>query len=164
MTDNLLKQTERTRGRKTLFRDHMIEESQKLAELGFTNEEIADFWGRSRRSLQRWLKKYPEFSHTLKAAKSKADKRIEESLYKRAQGYEYTEKTYEKRGGKMVLMKEVTKEVAASTTAQIFWLKNRRPDLWRDTQGIEHSGSIKATLSMADLKKSISDYDNRNDK
>jgi len=146
------------RGRKTLFKEHMIEEAQKLAELGFTNEEIADFWGRSRRSLQRWLKKYPEFSHTLKAAKSKADKRVEESLYNRALGHEYTEKTYEKRGGKMALMKEVTKEVVSSTTAQIFWLKNRRPDLWRDVQETKHSGSIRANLSMADLKKSLEAY------
>lgn len=120
------------RGRKTLFKKHMILEAQKLAEMGFTNEEIADFWGRSRRSLQRWLKKYPEFCHTLKAAKRKADKRIEESLYKRAQGFQIKETTYEKRGKELKLVKEVLKQVVPDTTAQIFWLKNRRPDLWRD--------------------------------
>ena len=49
-------------------------------------------------------------------------------------GYQYKEETYERRGteGKMVLMKTVTKEVPPATCAQIFWLKNRRPDLWRD--------------------------------
>lgn len=33
---------------------------------------------------------------------------------------------------KMVITKEVVKEVIPDTTAQIFWLKNRRPDKWRD--------------------------------
>lgn len=38
--------------------------------------------------------------------------------------------------------KKVTKEVVPDTTAQIFWLKNRRPDKWRDKQDIEHSGGL----------------------
>ena len=110
----------------------MVEEAEKLAELGLTNDEIADFWGRSRRAFQYWLKKYPELLHTLKRGKLKADKEVEKKLYQRAMGYEYEEKTYEKRGDKLVLTKKVTKEVPPATCAQIFWLKNRRPDLWRD--------------------------------
>ena len=38
--------------------------------------------------------------------------------------------------------KKVTKEVVPDTTAQIFWLKNRRTDKWRDKQDIEHSGGL----------------------
>jgi len=148
------------RGRKTLFKEYMIKEAEKLAEMGLTNGEIADFWGRSRRSLQYWLKKHPELLHTLKTAKDRADKKVERSLYNRALGYEYTEKTYEKRGDKVVLTKEVTKEVAASTTAQIFWLKNRRRDLWRDVQ--EQSHTFKTPLSIIDLKNSMKEYENGN--
>ena len=48
---------------------------------------------------------------------------------------------------RLVVTKEVTKEVAQDTTAQIFWLKNRRPDLWRDKQQIEHSGEISNKLA-----------------
>ena len=47
----------------------------------------------------------------------------------------------------LVVTKEVTKQVAGDTTAQIFWLKNRRPDLWRDKQQIEHSGEISNKLA-----------------
>lgn len=126
----------------------MVEEAEKLAELGLTNDEIADFWGRSRRAFQYWLKKYPELLHTLKRGKLKADKEVEKKLYQRALGYEYKEKTYERRGtkGKMVLMKTVTKEVPPATCAQIFWLKNRRPDLWRDKHEQELTGGLDVTL------------------
>ena len=59
---------------------------------------------------------------------------------------------------KKVLVESKTKEVAPDTTAQIFWLKNRRPDLWRDVQKIEHTGEIKnpfAELSTDELRKLI---------
>ena len=59
---------------------------------------------------------------------------------------------------KKVLVESKTKEVAPDTTAQIFWLKNRRPDLWRDVQKIEHSGEINnpyAGLSTDELRKLI---------
>ena len=32
--------------------------------------------------------------------------------------------------------------IKGDTTAQIFWLKNRRPDKWRDKRDLEHSGGI----------------------
>ena len=52
---------------------------------------------------------------------------------------------------KEILEKKVTKQVSPDTTAQIFWLKNRRPDKWRDKQDIEHSGSMEVTNPVADL-------------
>jgi len=52
---------------------------------------------------------------------------------------------------KEVLEKRVTKEVRPDTTAQIFWLKNRRPDKWRDKQDIEHSGNMNVNNPFADL-------------
>src|SRR5690606_30670478 len=49
---------------------------------------------------------------------------------------------------KSILVEEKTKEVIPDTTAQIFWLKNRRPDKWRDKQDIEHSGSMEVNNSI----------------
>lgn len=43
---------------------------------------------------------------------------------------------------KMVLVEEKTKEVSPDVTAQIFWLKNRKPGHWRDKKETELSGSI----------------------
>lgn len=64
---------------------------------------------------------------------------------------------------KEILEKKVVKQVAPDTTAQIFWLKNRKPDKWRDKQDIQHSGDMNvnhnpyADLSTEDLKKLIKD-------
>ena len=68
------------------------------------------------------------------------DRQVENALLKRALGYEYDEITTEY--GKEI--KRVTKQVVPDVTAQIFWLKNRKPDQWRDKQQIEHSGEIKS--------------------
>lgn len=52
---------------------------------------------------------------------------------------------------KSILVEERTKEVAPDTTAQIFWLKNRKPVEWRDKQDIEHSGNMTVNNPFADL-------------
>ncbi|MFJ8064891.1 transposase [Psychrobacillus sp. NPDC096426] len=61
---------------------------------------------------------------------------------------------------KSVLVEEKTKDVVPDTTAQIFWLKNRRPDKWRDKQDVEHSGSMEVNnplkgLTTEELRKLI---------
>lgn len=43
---------------------------------------------------------------------------------------------------KEILAERKVKEVVPDTTAQIFWLKNRKPEKWRDKQDVEHSGTI----------------------
>lgn len=49
---------------------------------------------------------------------------------------------------KSVLVEEKMKEVVPDTTAQIFWLKNRKPTEWRDKQQVEHSGEITNTIQQ----------------
>lgn len=61
---------------------------------------------------------------------------------------------------KEVLAERKVKEVVPDTTAQIFWLKNRRPDKWRDKQDMELFGEVKTTnpyagLTTEELKKLI---------
>ena len=61
---------------------------------------------------------------------------------------------------KTVLVERKIKDVAPDTTAQIFWLKNRRPDMWRDKQNVELSGEVKANnpyegLTTDELRKLI---------
>ena len=100
---------------------------------GLTDEQIAKNIGICRDTLIEWKKKYSDISDTLKRGKAVADYQVENSLFKRALGYSYDEVTKEPDGdGELVITKRVTKEVAPDVTAAIFWLKNRRPDKWRD--------------------------------
>ena len=52
---------------------------------------------------------------------------------------------------KKVLIKSKTKEVVPDTTAQIFWLKNRKPDDWRDKQVVQHDGEVKVSNPFTGL-------------
>ena len=102
--------------------------------------------GISRKTLQEWIKKYGDIGDTLKRSKEVVDLQVENALLKRAMGYHYDEVTMENG----IETKRVTKEVIPDTTAQIFWLKNRRPDKWRDKQDLQVSGALETEQSKLD--------------
>lgn len=108
---------------------------------GLTEEQIAYNMDIARSTLSDWKNKYPDILDVLKRGKDVVDRQVENALLKRALGYEYDEKTEE--NGKIT--KIVTKQVPPDVTAQIFWLKNRKPDIFRDKRNIEMSGGIGLT-------------------
>lgn len=133
---------------------------------GLTDEQIAKNLGIAVSTLNEYKKRYPEFMESLKTGKEVIDFEVENALLKRALGYKYEEVTKErvlnKETGKykFQVTKTVTKELAGDTTAQIFWLKNRKPNEWRDKKDIEHSGNINnpyAGLTTEELKKLVKD-------
>lgn len=73
---------------------------------GLTDEQIASNIGIRRETLCEWKKKYPNISNALKRGKEVVDIEVENALHKLA--------------------------VDGNITAIIFWLKNRKPDKWRD--------------------------------
>lgn len=98
---------------------------------GLTDEQIAHNMGISTSTLYEWKIRFAEISEALKKGKEVVDYQVENALLKRALGYEYTEvMTEESDAG--TKRRETTKQVVPDVTAQIFWLKNRRPDKWRD--------------------------------
>ena len=102
---------------------------------GLTDEQIAHNIGINVKTLYDWKNKYSNIRNTLKKGKEVVDREVENALLKRAMGYRYDEIT--KEGG--VVTKVVTKEVQPDTTAQIFWLKNRKPREWRDKREVENT-------------------------
>lgn len=75
---------------------------------GLTDEQIAKNIGITVSTFYEWKKKYSEISESLKKGKEVVDYQVENALLSSA--------------------------LEGNTTAQIFWLKNRRPDKWRDKQ------------------------------
>ena len=119
---------------------------------GLTDEQIAQNIGIAASTLYEWKKQYPEISEALKKGKEVVDRHVENALLKRALGYKYEEiKTEKTNEGKKVTV--TVKEVVPDTTAQIFWLKNRKPDQWRDKRDIEHSGEIGGVVIVDDIPK-----------
>lgn len=114
---------------------------------GLTYEQIARNCGISLSTLKDWRERFSAISTALKKGKAVVDIMVENALYKRAMGYTFEEVVHERTCvGKdddglpiyeMVETKRATKEVQPDVTAQIFWLKNRKPAEWRDKRQID---------------------------
>ena len=114
--------------RPSSYRKEYAEKARTLCLLGATDKEIAGILGVSEKTLNTWKKSHPEFFQSLKSGKDDADADVADSLYQRA--------------------------LKGNVTACIFWLKNRRPDLWRDKIETEHSGKVDNKLEIF-IKRAI---------
>ena len=83
---------------------------------GLTDEQIAHNMGIATGTLYEWKKKYHEMAEALKKTKEVVDRQVENALFKKA--------------------------MSGDTTALIFWLKNRRPQDWRDKRETQLSGTV----------------------
>ena len=91
----------------------------------------------------------------LKKGKEVVDIQVENALLKRALGYEFIEVTKELTDAGLLITKEVTKLQAPDTTAAIFWLKNRKPNEWRDKSQTELSGSVDINERSKEIQERI---------
>lgn len=102
---------------------------------GLIDRQIAKNIGISEQTLNNWKQRFPLLFESLKKGKEVIDRQVENALLKRALGYEYeeTQTLIEKNGTREVKKVVKTKKtVPPDTTAQIFWLKNRKPVEWSD--------------------------------
>lgn len=139
---------------------------QGWARDGLTDEQIATNMGITRSTLYEWKNKYSDISDALKEGKEVVDRQVENALLKSALGYMYDEVTEERRDDELVVTKVVHKEVQPNTTAQIFWLKNRKRLEWRDR--VENAitgadgGAVKVeTLTDADVDARIKELESK---
>lgn len=139
-------------GRRGKYEDWLDEDSllkvQGWARDGLSNEQIAHNVGITAKTLCEWQNRFSEFRDAIKKGKEVVDREVENALLKRAMGYEYDEVTQEPVTDKdtgiteMRVTKRVTKQIVPDVTAQIFWLKNRKPDEFRDKRDVELSGKV----------------------
>ena len=151
-------------GRPTKYDSHVKPKLNLVvgwAREGLIDEQIAKNLGISVASYYDYKLKYLEFMEALKKGKEVCDFEVEGSLFKRANGYTYDETTQESRlidtiDGKsvygLVTTKKVTKQVAPDPVSMIFWLKNRKPALWRDRKDIDIGSGNTVTIVKNDLE------------
>lgn len=145
-------------GRPPMYKEWITEKGllqvTNWAEEGLINKQIAYKMGINVATLYEWQDRFPEFAEAIKRGKKIIDKQVENSLLKRALGYQYEEETWGKNyDEQQVLIKRVVKSQAPDVTAQIFWLKNRRPEEFKDKVEVDnpHSGSIR--IELGDMEK-----------
>lgn len=107
-------------GRPSKYRTEFAELAKNYCLLGATDPDLARFFGVSRSVISEWKKVYPKFAAALQS-KEAADAQVVGALFKNA--------------------------LAGNVTAQIFWLKNRQKDNWRDKVDHELSGKDGGPIS-----------------
>jgi len=128
-------------GRPPIYRAAFDEQAGKLAWLGATNAGLADFFGVAKQTIDYWLAHHPTFLGAVKEGRENADLQIVKSLFHRAKGYSHPAVKIvadAKTGAEHIV--EYTEHYPPDSTACIFWLKNRRPQEWRDKRIQELSG------------------------
>jgi len=118
-------------GRPTKYKEEYNEQVEKLARLGATDKELADFFNVTEQTINNWKLARDGFFESLKKGKLLADANVVDSLYKRALGYEHDEDKIFVVDGQPLIVPTI-KHYPPDTVAAIFWLKNRRSDAWRD--------------------------------
>ena len=136
-------------GRPSAFKSEYAEQALKLCRLGATDADMAGFFGVSEQTVNAWKTAHPAFLESLKEGKALADAEVADKLFRRATGYEHAAvKIVANATTGQEHIVHYTERYAPDTTAAIFWLKNRRPDLWRDKRDMEHSGPNGGPVQM----------------
>lgn len=143
-------------GRPSSYKPEYAEQATMLCKLGATDEELALFFKVSARTIYRWKVQHAPFCQAIKAAATEADDRVERSLYHRAVGYTYDATKIMMYQG-VVIREDYKEHVPPDTTACIFWLKNRKPELWRDVHRNEHTGKDGGPIQVTDQPQSTGD-------
>lgn len=120
-------------GRPTLYRPKYAETARRMCAQGATRADLADRFGVSINTIVAWQLEHQEFSDSCKQGREAADERVEQSFYERAVGYTYdSEKLLVVQGE--VIREPIKEHVPPDPRAAEFWLRNRRPDHWKDTK------------------------------
>ena len=114
-----------------------LKDIKKWSGEGATLKEIAEKLGVSYSGLKGYKKKHPELEAALLENRGIADDKVLGAFFRKATGYEAKEVIKERIDGKLVVTREVTKQIAPDTEAGKFWLKNRRPEEWKDSHNID---------------------------
>lgn len=145
-------------GRPSKYDPLFCETAFTLASHGATDIEIADALNVHVATYYRWKAEHDAFREATAAGKEAADERVEASLYHRAVGYSHDAvKIFMPAGASAPVLAQYREHYPPDTAAASLWLRNRRPDKWRDKQEVEHN----ATGELAAFMQRIAEHGRR---
>ena len=119
-------------GRPSLYQPEFAEQAFELCLAGATNRDLADTFEVGHSTIDNWLQKHPEFAQSVKRGRALADGRVAHGLYSRAIGYTYETTRVVLYSGEPVVSVPHTVHKPPDVRAGTFWLRNRRPQQWRE--------------------------------
>lgn len=144
-------------GRKSRYASSMDDAARLHAAAGKDDKAIAKALGVSVTTLRNWRTEFPSFADAIQQGRDTWNvTAVEESLIKRALGYEYEETTTED-GDKGSRKVTTCRHMAPDTRAAQFVLTNRAPERWKSRQEVEYTGEVGLTMpdAIKDLYLSI---------
>jgi predicted DNA-binding transcriptional regulator AlpA len=134
--------------------------ARKMMMNGATTTEVAAALQVSVPTLYTWMHNHTEFANAFKLGGPVADSRVEISLYEKAVGYKWQEevktKEFDEQGNEIEKVTTVNKQMPPDNSSMFFYLKNRRPNRWKDKVEINVSHNL-AIVSDAELYQLIAD-------
>lgn len=141
-------------GRPTDYKPEFCKQAEKLAKLGATDRDLAEFFEVSIRTIERWRVQHEDFCRSTQLGKAEADDRVEKSLFHRAVGYSFeAEKIFNNKGD--IVRAPYVEHVPPDTAAAFIWLKNRRPEVWRDRSETQVNHTLTIPQAFEDYIRSI---------
>jgi len=120
-------------GRPTTYRPENADIARLSCMLGATNDTLAERFEVCRRTIDNWIATIPEFSYAVKQGRGVADESVVSALFARATGMEQKmTKVFCYRGQPVTA--DYTAHLPPDVRACIFWLRNRRPEEWRESR------------------------------
>ena len=140
------------------YRPIFAMQAREMRANGCTEQELAKAFDVAVSTLREWTMRHEAFREAMALGYAAATGRIEESLFKRAIGYEAPRtKVFLPAGATEPIHANYMEHVAPDVSAIKYWLGNRAPDLWRERQSIEHSGPDGGPIELQARQAAISD-------
>ena len=151
------KESPKKMGTPTKYRKNYARMAYELcAETGLTDKKLAAVFDVCEKTINNWKHEHEKFLQSIQRGKDKFNcGKAENSLFKLVMGFHYIETTKEAKpivikdtetgeekisGDRLLVTKKVRKFIPPNDRALRFFLKNRDPARWRDTQAVEVTG------------------------
>jgi hypothetical protein len=135
------------RGRPSAYKAEYAQVAKEMCKLGATDADLADAFDVAIATITNWKNTRPNFLAALKGGKHEVDNLVERSLLNRALGYSFDAVKIFCHDGEIIKV-PYREHIPPDTTACIFWLKNRRPQEWRDKHDLNVNGRVNVNHSL----------------
>lgn len=128
------------------------EQAYHITRVGGTLQDVAIALKTSQSRLALWMNRFPEFRKAIEAGRVSRDELVETALFARARGYEHkAEKIFCNANNGAVTKVEYVERYPPDAASAIFWLKNRRPEDWKDVSQKEITGADGGPIEIRQL-------------